>query len=282
MKPTATDYERMSRAIEFLATRAGAQPGLEEAAAAAGLSPHHFQRVFSRWVGISPKRFLQVVTVERAKALLAAREPTLAVADTVGLSSGSRLHDHFVALEAVSPGQFSAAGTGLTIRHGLAESPFGRVFVASTARGICRLAFIDADAETRVAEIESGLAADWPHATLLRDDAGARASTQRVFGDARARAAPLSLQVRGTNFQVAVWRALLAIPAGEVTTYADLAARIGRPGAARAVGSAIGANRIAWLIPCHRVIRGTGELGGYRWGEPRKRAMLTWEATRCA
>lgn len=279
------DYLRMARAIEWVAARAGTQPDLGQVAAAAGLSPHHFQKVFSRWVGVSPKRYLQVLTVERAKSLLAGGLPVMTVADEVGLSSGSRLHDHFVALEAATPGEFGAGGRDLQIHYGIAASPFGTVFTATTPRGVCRLEFLDGAGESAPANPVAPLDAvcrDWPHAALVRDDRVAGTTVARIFGAGANVDRPLSLHVRGTNFQVAVWRALLAIPPGEVTSYAGLAASIGKPSAARAVGAAVGANPVAFAIPCHRVIRGSGELGGYRWGLTRKLAMHSWETARSA
>jgi AraC family transcriptional regulator of adaptative response/methylated-DNA-[protein]-cysteine methyltransferase len=266
----------MARAIDFIAAHADKQPGLDETAAAAGLSPFHFQRLFSRWVGVSPKRFLQVLTVERAKTLLDEGAPVLAAADGVGLSSGSRLHDHFVSLEAVTPGEYRAGGPGLRIGHGLADSPFGSLFVAWTPRGICRLEFVDATPAAPLATLVN----DWPGAELLRDDTAAANLAGRLFAADSRSSGPLSLHVQGTNFQVAVWRALLGVAPAAVTSYSALASGIGRPRAARAVGAAVGANPVGWLIPCHRVIRQSGEMGGYRWGIGRKRAMLSWEAAR--
>lgn len=271
-----SDYDRIARAIDFLVANADAQPGLREVAAEADLSPWHFQRLFARWVGVTPKRFLQVLTVERAKRLLAeGAMPVLDASEHVGLSSVSRLYDHFVQLEAVTPGEYRRQGQGLTIRYGPADGPFGRSFIAWTDRGICRLAFMDSD--TCAAELER-LCADWPGARVIEDVPGARDSARRVFARPRARTAPLSVLVRGTNFQVAVWRALLSVPAGRLVSYGDVARAIGRPAATRAVGTAVGANPCAFLIPCHRVIRESGELGGYRWGLTRKQVINAWEA----
>jgi AraC family transcriptional regulator of adaptative response/methylated-DNA-[protein]-cysteine methyltransferase len=271
-----SDYDRIAGAIDYIVEHAGSQPGLAEVAAELCLSPYHFQRLFSRWVGLSPKRFLEVVTVERAKRLLAdGRLPLLDASETLGLSSTSRLHDHFVRLEAVTPGEFKAAGEGLTIRHGVAESPFGRAFVASTPRGICALAFVD-DASADAA-LES-VARAWPCAVLVADPPAAAKLVAQVFDREAEGRAPISVFVRGTNFQIAVWRALLAIPEGGLASYGDVARAIGKPEAVRAVGTAVGANPCAFLIPCHRVIRGNGEIGGYRWGPTRKRAIHIWEA----
>ncbi|MGD8339674.1 MAG: methylated-DNA--[protein]-cysteine S-methyltransferase [Gammaproteobacteria bacterium] len=271
-----SDYDRIAGAIDYIVAHAGSQPGLADIAASADLSPYHFQRLFARWAGVTPKRFLQVITVERAKELLLdSRLPLLGASESLGLSSSSRLHDHFVRLEAVTPGEFRSGGTGLTIRHGEAPSPFGRVFVASTARGICSLAFVDEAPEgTALGDVASG----WPNARLVRDDAAAGSIVERVFSRSGDQDGPLSIHVAGTNFQVSVWRALLAIPAGRLASYKDVARAIGKPRAMRAVGAAVGANPCAFLIPCHRVIRSNGEVGGYRWGLTRKQAIHAWEA----
>lgn len=271
-----SDYERIAGAIDYIVANADAQPGLAEIAAQANLSPYHFQRLFARWVGLSPKRFLQVVTVERAKRLLARSTlPLLDASETLGLSSTSRLHEHFIRLEGATPGEFKAAGEGLAIRYGIAESPFGRAFVASTPRGICALSFVDDEPEAFALE---SLAATWPRAGLAEDSREAARLIARVFGRDTQGQGPLSLYVRGTNFQTAVWRALLRIPEGRFASYGEVARAIGKPRAVRAVGTAVGANPCAFLIPCHRVIRGNGEIGGYRWGLTRKRAINAWEA----
>lgn len=270
-----SDYDRIARAIDFIVANAAAQPGLEEVAAAANMSPFHFQRLFVRWAGLSPKRFLQVVTVERAKRLLAERRPLLDASEALGLSGTSRLHDHFVRLEAVTPGEFKTRGRGIWMRHGTAQSPFGRVLVVFTDRGITSLAFVDeaTEAETLQAVVDA-----WPEADLIEDAPAARAMIERVFSRGPGSDEPLSIHVRGTNFQIAVWRALLAIPEGQLVSYGDIALAIDRPRAVRAVGTAVGANPCAFVIPCHRVIRGNGEIGGYRWGLTRKHAINAWEA----
>jgi AraC family transcriptional regulator of adaptative response/methylated-DNA-[protein]-cysteine methyltransferase len=273
-----SDYDRIARAIEFIAANAGAQPDLPEIAARAKLSPFHFQRLFSRWAGVSPKRFLQVVTVERAKRLLdEGRESLLSASETLGLSSSSRLQDHFVTLEAMTPDEYRRQGQGIDIRHGEAETPFGRALLAWTPRGLCALSFVDRATDRAALD---GLRQAWPGATLTRDAAVARRLAERVFDAGSSGTQPLSVLVRGTNFQVAVWRALMAIPEGRLAAYGDVAAAIGRPRAVRAVGSAVGANPCAFVIPCHRVIRESGALGGYRWGLTRKQAMQAWEAAR--
>jgi len=271
-----SDYDRIARAIDFLVANAGDQPGLEEVAAQANLSPFHFQRLFCRWAGVTPKRFLQVVTLERAKRLLANGRPSLlAASESLGLSSSSRLHDHFVRLEAVTPAEFRDRGHALQVHYGEAASPFGRVFVAATARGICALSFLDGGSEAALER----LARQWPGASLRADHGEAARIAAQVFcPDTARRDGPISLAVRGTNFQVAVWRALLEVPCGALVAYGDLARAVGRPKAQRAVGAAVGANPCAFAIPCHRVIRESGAIGGYRWGVTRKRAMHVWEA----
>jgi len=273
-----SDYERIARAIEFIAANAEAQPDLAEVAAQAKLSPFHFQKLFSRWAGVSPKRFLQVVTVERAKRLLdEGRESLLGASESLGLSSSSRLHDHFVTLEAMTPDEYRRQGAGLEIRHGEAETPFGRALLAWTSRGLCALSFIDREPQrSTVLSLQQG----WPGATLTRDGAAARRLAERIFDGHRGGGRPLSVLVRGTNFQIAVWRALIRIPEGGFAAYGDIAEAIGRPRAVRAVGTAVGANPCAFVIPCHRVIRESGALGGYRWGLTRKQAIQAWEAAR--
>jgi AraC family transcriptional regulator of adaptative response/methylated-DNA-[protein]-cysteine methyltransferase len=271
-----SDYDRIARAIEFVLANAEQQPGLAEIAADAGLSPFHFQRMFCRWTGVTPKRFLQVVTVERAKQLLASgRQSLLHTSEALGLSSSSRLYDHFVQLEAVTPAEFRRHGQDLTIRYGEADSPFGRAFLAATARGICAVSFVDHDAPGAALE---RLSDSWHGAQLIADSAEAARLAVRIFAPGARPDQPLSVAVRGTNFQVAVWRALLEIPYGTLVAYGDIARAVDRPNAVRAVGTAVGANPCAYLIPCHRVIRESGELGGYRWGLTRKQAINVWEA----
>lgn len=265
------DYDRVESAIRYIADHADAQPGLEEIAREVGLSPFHFQRLFRRWAGVSPKRFLQTLTVEHAKSLLAESASVLDAAYETGLSGPSRLHDHFVAVEAMTPGEFKRRGAGLEIRWGVHASPFGRVVIATTGRGVCGLSFA-------AGEPRQWLRREWPEAELVEDRAKTRALAGQIF-EASAR---VPLHVEGTSFQLQVWRALLRIPAGHLRSYDQVARAVGRPGAARAVGSAVGANRIAYLIPCHRVIRASGSIGGYRWGGERKQAMIAWEQAHAA
>ncbi len=272
-----SDYERVAAAIQFIQQQYPAQPSLEEVASSVGLSPYHFHRLFRRWVGTSPKRFLAHVTVEAAKQLLDDSQSVLDTAYEVGLSGPGRLHDHFVTLEAVTPGEHKRRGEQLTIHYGVHDSPFGRVLLAATERGLCRLAFIgDQPLEPEV----EALAQAWPRATMERDESATGAYAKRIFEREANGGVEIPLFVRGTNFQIQVWKALLRIPAGSLTTYTDVARAIGRPTAIRAVGGAVGANPIAFLIPCHRVVRKAGEIGGYRWGTLRKQALIAWEAAR--
>lgn len=272
------DYHRIERAIRYLDREAPRRPSLDDVARYMGMSRFHFQRLFLRWAGISPKRFSQVLSLEYAKERLRASRSVLDATWEAGLSSGGRLHDLFVALEAVTPGEFREAGAGLRIAAGFHETPFGECLLAVTGRGICGLGFVDGG---RRAALED-LAGRWPNATIEERPRETASVAARVFRDLEVRdpegLVPLGLLVRGTNFQVKVWRALLQVPAGGVTTYEEVARSIGVPGAVRAVGTAVGRNPVAFLIPCHRVIRSTGAVGGYRWGADRKRAMLAWEA----
>ena len=272
-----SDYDRIAEAISYISNQASRQPTLNEIAAHLHLSPFHFQRLFCRWAGVTPKRFLQVLTVERAKQLLREAKPLLEVSDALGLSSGARLYDHFVQLEAVTPGEFKLRGAGLTIDHAVLETPFGKAFIAATGRGICRLAFLE------YAEIDAHLETltkQWPHATLRENRQRLRAVVNAMFNGEKKLDRPLSLHVSGTNYQISVWKALLQIPPGTVTSYSRVATAIGHPNSARAVGSAVGANPVALLIPCHRVIQQCGKLGGYHWGETRKHAIHAWETAR--
>ena len=277
----AGDYARIARAIDFIRSHVAARPGLAEVAAAAGLSEFHLQRLFTRWAGLSPKRFLQTLTVGHAKARLRAAADVLSASLDAGLSGPGRLHDLFVTLEAVTPGEFKQQGAGVQITYGFHPTPFGECFIATTARGICGLEFV---AERKRAEVLKGFRADWPRAAITESPAATAGVAHQIFRRWSATspassfdAGSLRVLVRGTNFQVQVWRALLRVPAGGVTSYGGVAREIGRPKAVRAVGTAVGANPVAFLIPCHRVLRGDGALGGYRWGETRKAACLLWE-----
>ncbi len=268
-----SDYERIETAIRYLREHAQAQPTLDEVAAHLHLSPYHFQRLFKLWAGISPKRFLEVITVAHAKELLKSSASVLEVAHEVGLSGAGRLHDHFVSIEAMSPGEYKGGGAGLEIAYGFHGTPYGEVLLATTPRGICHLVFTQ---DSAVDEVER-LQARWLGAQLEHDQEATSVPAEALFQNQLALDKQWKLQIRGTNFQIQVWRALLKIPAGRVVTYQDVANHIGRPKAVRAVANAIGSNSVAGLIPCHRVLRGDGGLGGYRWGVDRKRIMLSQE-----
>jgi AraC family transcriptional regulator of adaptative response/methylated-DNA-[protein]-cysteine methyltransferase len=270
-----SDYKRIEKAILFLQDHLYDQPGLEEVAEHLHLSPYHFQRLFKRWAGISPKRFLQFLTLDYAKQLLRENRNNLETTYRAGLSSPSRLHDLFVTIDAVTPGEYKTHGSGLEILYGIHESPFGGCLVALTERGLCALAFVDAASPQ--AALDS-LYRQWPRAVLKESPSTTGWVIQRAFEplqqDDRS---PIPLLLKGTNFQIKVWEALLSIPTGSLTSYQDLARGIGKPTASRAVGSAVGANPIAYLIPCHRVIRSSGTFGNYRYGTARKQAILLWE-----
>jgi len=273
-----SDYERIEKAILFLQDHVYDQPNLEEVAEHLHLSPYHFQRLFKRWAGISPKRFLQFLTLDYAKQLLRETRNNLETTYRAGLSSPSRLHDLFIAVDAVTPGEYKALGSGLEIFFGIHDSPFGNCLVAVTERGLCGLSFLDAAGPQ--AALDS-LYSQWPKAVLNESPEKTEWVIRRVFEPLRQDArSPLPLLLKGTNFQIKVWEALLSIPTGSLTSYQDLARAIGKPTASRAVGSAVGANPIAYLIPCHRVIRSTGAFGHYRYGAVRKKAILLWEQAR--
>jgi AraC family transcriptional regulator of adaptative response/methylated-DNA-[protein]-cysteine methyltransferase len=277
---SSADYHRIERAIRFLDDTAPVRPSLEQVAKHVGMSPFHFQRLFTRWAGISPKRFSQVLALEYAKDKLHASRNLIDATYDAGLSSGGRLHDLFVTLDAVTPGEYREDGAGLRISAGFHESPFGEALIATTDRGVCGLTFHEGNRKAALRD----LASRWPNATIEERPRVTAPVANRIFTALEIRdpegVVPLGLLVRGTNFQVKVWRALLQIPVGSVATYEDIATAIGAPAAVRAVGTAIGRNPVAFLIPCHRVIRTTGALGGYRWGPNRKRAMLAWETGR--
>ena len=272
-----SDYERIAKAISYLSDRASDQPSLQDIAAHVHLSPFHFQRLFCRWAGTTPKRFLQAITLERGKLLLDKSGSLLDVSDALGLSGSSRLHDHFIHLEAVTPGEYKNKGKGLLIEHGVHPSPFGNIFAASTERGVCRVSFMENDsAEAQLSDLQK----TWPLASFVNNAVTTRTIVEAMSGAIAAPEQPLSLHVAGTNFQIAVWRALLKIPSRTVVSYKQVAAALGRPQSSRAVGNAIGANPVAFLIPCHRVIRQSGATGGYRWGRTRKQMIQLWERSR--
>jgi AraC family transcriptional regulator of adaptative response/methylated-DNA-[protein]-cysteine methyltransferase len=272
--PLARDYhyQVIGRAIELIDAAGGTTLPLETLAAELRMSPAHFQRTFSQWVGVSPKRYQQYLTLDHAKGLLMQHATTLETAEAVGLSGSGRLHDLFLRWEAMSPGDFARRGEGLTIRYGMSDSPFGPVLAMATDRGLCGLAFT---AETGDAEAMTDMRARWPAATYIED-------TDHVapMVDAAIRGQGTELHLMGAPFQIKVWEALLSVPEGSVTTYSDIARLIGHPKAVRAVGTAVGRNPISFLIPCHRALRKSGGLGGYHWGLPVKRAILAWESAR--
>lgn len=272
-----TDYDRIADAIDFIVAQAKRQPTLDEVARHVHLSPYHFQRLFSRWAGVTPKRFLQVLTIDHAKQLLQHTSSLLDVSHQVGLSGGSRLYDHFVQIEAMTPGEYKQHGDGLRIEYGTHATPFGEAFIAMTARGICQLEFIDSkSASVLVKQLKQ----TWPKAQLLSAPRKAATVLRQIFNGEQKPDRPLSLYVKGTNFQIQVWRALLQIPTGGVSSYSLIAQTLGKPQASRAVGSAVAANPVAFLIPCHRVIQQSGQIGQYHWGVERKHAMHVWEAAR--
>lgn len=268
-------FNVMRRAIDMIdaMNRDGETLSLDDLAARMGMSPAHFQRVFSRWVGVSPKRYQQYLTLGHAKALLRDRFTTLEAANDLGLSGTGRLHDLFLRWEAMSPGEYARQGEGLTVFWGWFDSPFGLALAMGTSRGLCGLAFA---AETGTEAAMEDMAGRWPKATFVEDPMALRPLVLAAF-DQKGETA---LHMIGAPFQIKVWEALLQIPSGQVTTYSEIAQAVGNPRAVRAVGTAVGRNPVSWLIPCHRALRKSGGLGGYHWGLPVKRAMLAWEAAR--
>ena len=271
------DYQRIAAAIRFLDEHRAEQPDLATVAAESGLSSSRFHRLFCAWAGATPKDFLQCLTLSHARSLLRDGENVLNTALDSGLSGPGRLHDLCVSLEAATPGEIKAGGSGMTICAGVTDSPFGRCLIGETTRGICHLSFFDeGDRENAIAEMQ----ADWPHAALIWNDRQAALMGREIFSSVPNPPSPLKLYVRGTPFQLRVWRALLRVPPGVLVSYGTLASAAGNANASRATGSAVGKNAISWLIPCHRVIRETGIPGHYRWGAVRKHAMLSWENAR--
>jgi AraC family transcriptional regulator of adaptative response/methylated-DNA-[protein]-cysteine methyltransferase len=276
----ALDFQRIERSITFLQSNYTRQPELHEVARNVHLSEYHFQRLFTRWAGISPKRFLQYLTLEHAKRALKESRSLLDATMDAGLSSPGRLHDLFVTVEAMTPGEFKRDGEGLTIHYGLHPTPFGECLLGATARGVCALFFVQGNDRR---EVRAELRARWPNARLVEDADQTRKYVDRIFGSASStRRVPLPLILSGTNFQIKVWEALLRIPPGHVLSYEDVAQRIGQPTASRAVGNAVAKNPISYIIPCHRVIQSVGVTGNYRWGPARKKAMLGWEFAHAA
>lgn len=276
LSQASDDYDRIEKAIKFIEKNFSSQPDLKEIAAHIGLSEYHFQRLFSRWVGISPKRFLQFLTKEYAKHLLEDSANLLDVTYEAGLSSPGRLHDLFVTCEAVTPGEYKSKGEGLTITYGFHPSPFGECLLAITARGICGFFFVkNRDRKDPLTELRFF----WKNADIVEDQHASRELIGRIFYPSFANtSAPLHLILNGTNFQIKVWEALIKIPFGTVVSYEDVAIQVGLPRATRAVGSAVGKNPISFIIPCHRVIRKTADFGNYGGGTARKKAIIGWEA----
>lgn len=275
------DYERIEQAIQFLVDNQLAQPSLRDTAAHVGLSEYHFQKLFTRWAGVSPKRFVQFLTKEYARELLRSNRSVMDACYEVGLSSPGRLHDLFVQCEAVTPGELKSKGEGIRIEYGFVDTPFGRGLLANTERGICFFHFITAELSEN--ELLSLLKAQWSGAQLIASESAERVADKLFgrFGEGSEPSLddkPITLLLKGTNFQIKVWEALLSIPSGQCVSYQQVAESIQMPRASRAVGTAIGSNQIAYLIPCHRVIQKMATPGQYRWGAIRKQAMLGFEA----
>ena len=269
-------YGVIARAIRALDGAGGERVALEDLAAKLGMSPAHFQRVFSQWVGVSPKRYQQYLALDHARQLLAERFTVLEAAHGAGLSGPGRLHDLFLRWEAMTPGEYARGGAGLTIFWGWFDSPFGAAIVMGTERGLCGMGFA---AETGPAAAFEDLIRRWPAAAFVEDPQRLRPWVLAAFG-MQPGLDPAPLYLIGAPFQIKVWEALLSVPSGQVTTYTEIARTVGKPTAQRAVGTAVGRNPISWLIPCHRALAKSGKLGGYHWGLPVKRAMLAWEAAR--
>jgi AraC family transcriptional regulator of adaptative response/methylated-DNA-[protein]-cysteine methyltransferase len=277
-KQQAYDFERIEKAILFVEQNFQNQPELEEIARHIGVSEYHFQRLFKRWVGISPKRFLQYITKEHAKQLLQKSENLLDVAFRTGLSGSGRLHDLFISCEAMTPGEYRDRGAGLRIEYAYHDTPFGECLIALTSHGICGFYFIHQRNRTHFYNV---LKNTWQEAKLINNPDATYSVVTAIFSPTEWNVNnPFRLFVRGTNFQIKVWEALLRIPEGMVLSYEDIATRIGHPKAVRAVGSAVARNPVSYLIPCHRVIRKLGEYGNYQGGPARKKALLAWEAAR--
>lgn len=275
----ATDYARVARAIEYLGAHWHEQPSLEDVADHVRLSPAHFQRLFTRWAGISPKQFIQAITLDNARDMLRSSASVLDAAYEVGLSGPGRLHDLFVTYEAMTPGDYKAGGEGLEIAYGFHQSPFGTCLAMVTDRGLAGIAFSDDDGPEARASTLADMKGRWPRAGYVEDSSRTGPYVQRCFDPRRWSAdRPLKVVLIGSQFDVTVWRTLLRIPRDRAVTYSDVAAHIGKPRAVRAVGTAVGRNPVSFVVPCHRVMRKSGELGGYHWGLTRKQAIIGWEA----
>lgn len=274
--PAGGDYELVRSVIEKISLDYREQPTLEQLAVELGETPTSLQKLFTRWAGLSPKAFLQAVTLDHARRLLDSGMPLLETSLELGMSGPGRLHDLFVTHEAISPGEYKQRGEGLTIRYGYHLSPFGNALIMCTGRGLAGLAFADPGEEKQALE---DMRSRWPNASYVEDLQGTASYAARIFDPARWRdTEPLRVVMIGTDFQVKVWQALLKIPLGKARSYSEIAAQIGSPKASRAVGAAIGANPVSFVVPCHRALGKSGDLTGYHWGVTRKRAMLGWEA----
>lgn len=274
MNQQELNYERIAKAIAYIQANFKSQPHLDEVAEVVHLSPFHFQRLFSEWAGTTPKKFLQYISIEHAKGLLQQKQATLfdAAQDT-GLSGTGRLHDLFITIEGMTPAEYKNGGKNLVIKYNFADSPFGKVIVASTEKGICYIAF-----EPHEGNAVKGLIAKFPNAQLQLQSDNFQQNALDIFNHDWSKLSQIKLHLKGTNFQLKVWEALLKIPMGRLSTYGSIAAQIGTPTASRAVGTAIGSNPVAFLIPCHRVIQSSGAIGGYMWGPTRKTAIIGWES----
>jgi AraC family transcriptional regulator of adaptative response/methylated-DNA-[protein]-cysteine methyltransferase len=276
------DYELIRRAIAFLSATWTEQPSLDRLAEHLGLSPAHCQKLFKRWCGLSPKEFVQAITVDHARSLLEGSASVFDAALEVGLSGGSRLHDLFVSHEAMTPGDYKRRGQGLEMAYGFHASPFGDALLIATDRGLAGLAFVDEDRGQTRHDALADMMQRWPKAHYVEAPQQTAAHARRIFASEWEREQPVRLVMIGTDFDVRVWETLLKIPMGRAVSYTDIARHIGSPSASRAVGSAVGRNPISFVVPCHRVLRGDGSLGGYHWGLTRKRALIGWETGRLA
>lgn len=268
------DFQRIAKAIAYIKAHYKTQPGLDEIASAVHLSPYHFQRLFTDWAGTSPKKFLQYTSLGHAKSLLKEHQATLFdTAAEIGLSGTGRLHDLFVGIEGMTPAEYKNGGVNLSIHYSLHNSPFGQIMVASTDKGICSMSFVEDDTEAKTIVSEA-----FPLAHIIHAQSVLHENALKIFNNDVANLPQMKLHLKGTAFQLKVWESLLKIPLGKLSTYRRIAVDIGNSKASRAVGTAIGSNPVAYLIPCHRVILSTGETGGYRWQPDRKTAILAWEA----
>ena len=269
------DYERIERAIHFINAHFKDQPSLEDIADAVHVSPFHFQRMFSEWAGVSPKKFMQYISLGYAKNLLKKRHTLMDTAYETGLSGPGRLHDLFVTIEGMTPGEFKNGGTNLVINYCFAESPFGKIMVASTPKGICHIHFEEDETEAL-----ENLRKRFPNAAFQQITDKFHQDALFIFQEDWKQLDKIKLHLAGTPFQLKVWESLLKIPTGTLSTYGDIAREIGKPNASRAVGTAIGSNPVAFLIPCHRVIQSSGKISGYMWGTTKKTAIIGWEAAK--